>query len=255
MSGYLRNLVARTFSEKPGVHSQVGLPYAQTEGDTPVPTTEANPGTVSGLARLESPPPAKATSRNGPSRNTSSPNPNPPADLGIDPHGTISIDKTTLLSNPRIAPNETAAIFPNRERATRIADNKEAPSPGIVRARPEFEPLVPTIPAIQENRPEPTDKTRVAPTPKRSPTPSVIARGSQRRQSTPIQPVPPAVETIRNVREQQIAQDEPTEVHVSIGRIEVTAVMTPPPPKRQPAAAKKGMSLDEYLAKRNKARR
>jgi hypothetical protein len=46
--------------------------------------------------------------------------------------------------------------------------------------------------------------------------------------------------------------DEITEVHVSIGRIEVTAVHESPPPKRQASAAAKPLSLDEYLARRGR---
>lgn len=45
------------------------------------------------------------------------------------------------------------------------------------------------------------------------------------------------------------------EVHVTIGRIEVTAVHAPPSPKRAPAPGKKPMSLDEYLAKRSGGRK
>ncbi|CAH1905563.1 conserved hypothetical protein [Candidatus Nitrotoga sp. HW29] len=46
--------------------------------------------------------------------------------------------------------------------------------------------------------------------------------------------------------------DEITEVHVSIGRIEVTAVHEAPPPKRQAPTSAKPLSLDEYLARRGK---
>ena len=46
--------------------------------------------------------------------------------------------------------------------------------------------------------------------------------------------------------------EETTEVHVSIGRIEVTAVHEAPPPKRQAPATAKPMTLDEYLARRQK---
>ena len=46
--------------------------------------------------------------------------------------------------------------------------------------------------------------------------------------------------------------EETTEVHVNIGRIEVTAVHEAAPPKRQSAAAAKPMTLDEYLARRQK---
>ena len=46
--------------------------------------------------------------------------------------------------------------------------------------------------------------------------------------------------------------EETTEVHVSIGRIEVTAVHEAPPPKRQTPATAKPMTLDEYLARRQR---
>ena len=46
--------------------------------------------------------------------------------------------------------------------------------------------------------------------------------------------------------------EETTEVHVRIGRIEVTAVHEAPPPKRQARATAKPMTLDEYLARRQR---
>jgi hypothetical protein len=46
--------------------------------------------------------------------------------------------------------------------------------------------------------------------------------------------------------------DEITEVHVSIGRIEVTAVHESTPPKHQAPTPAKPLSLDEYLARRGR---
>ncbi len=46
--------------------------------------------------------------------------------------------------------------------------------------------------------------------------------------------------------------DEITEVHVSIGRIEVTAVHESTPPKRQAPTPAKPLPLDEYLARRGR---
>jgi hypothetical protein len=46
-----------------------------------------------------------------------------------------------------------------------------------------------------------------------------------------------------------------TEVHVSIGRIEVTAVHEASPPPRRAVPAKKSMPLNEYLAQRQRGRR
>jgi hypothetical protein len=45
---------------------------------------------------------------------------------------------------------------------------------------------------------------------------------------------------------------EPTEVHVTIGRIEVTAMHAPAPPPRKAPDTRAPMSLDEYLARRQK---
>lgn len=46
--------------------------------------------------------------------------------------------------------------------------------------------------------------------------------------------------------------EETTEVHVNIGRIEIAAVHAPAAPKRSQASGKQPMSLDEYLAKRQR---
>jgi hypothetical protein len=50
------------------------------------------------------------------------------------------------------------------------------------------------------------------------------------------------------------AVEETTEVHVSIGRIEVTAVHEAPPQRRPAPKANQPMSLDDYLAKREAGR-
>ena len=48
--------------------------------------------------------------------------------------------------------------------------------------------------------------------------------------------------------------EETTEVHVTIGRIEVTAVHEALPPRREPARPRKPKSLEEYLAQRRGSR-
>jgi len=58
----------------------------------------------------------------------------------------------------------------------------------------------------------------------------------------------------RGGRRDPPAASEATEIHVSIGRIEVTAVSAPAPPKHTPAAGPKAMSLDDYLRKRQRER-
>lgn len=47
---------------------------------------------------------------------------------------------------------------------------------------------------------------------------------------------------------------EPSEVHVTIGRIEITAVHEAPPPRRAGKAARPLTSLDDYLRQRQRAR-
>ena len=49
------------------------------------------------------------------------------------------------------------------------------------------------------------------------------------------------------------AVESPNEVHVHIGRIEVTAVQSPDPPKRKPGAVRQPLSLDDYLADRQRS--
>jgi hypothetical protein len=44
--------------------------------------------------------------------------------------------------------------------------------------------------------------------------------------------------------------EPPTEVHVHIGRVELTAVTESPPPQRKTRSARPGRSLDEYLQQR-----
>lgn len=61
------------------------------------------------------------------------------------------------------------------------------------------------------------------------------------------------IENRSSPRQQNRQQSEPTEVHVSIGRIEVTALQAPTPTQRAPASARKPMALDEYLAKRGRS--
>jgi hypothetical protein len=77
-----------------------------------------------------------------------------------------------------------------------------------------------------------------------------------RRQRSPRESVAPAPARTTYASENENARRaDSTEVHVSIGRIEVTAVTASPAPKRKTAASKKPMSLDEYLAKRGGERR
>lgn len=75
---------------------------------------------------------------------------------------------------------------------------------------------------------------------------SVSAAGSMTMRTNP------AGDRQRMTASDAMAGDQPAEVHVHIGRIEVTATQEAPPPKRRAAAAPKFMTLDEYLARRKR---
>jgi hypothetical protein len=62
---------------------------------------------------------------------------------------------------------------------------------------------------------------------------------------------PVALGSEEDRRREQAQRDEEAPVHVTIGRIEVTAMTAPTPPKRAPARTPT-MSLDDYLARRQR---
>jgi len=97
----------------------------------------------------------------------------------------------------------------------------------------------------------PLDRAAV---PMESPTPRQETRESSRIEPPSAPPSLLARLSSRVAAVQESDAAEP-EVHVTIGRIEVTAVHAPSSPKRAPAPGKKPMSLDEYLAKRNGGRK
>jgi hypothetical protein len=69
---------------------------------------------------------------------------------------------------------------------------------------------------------------------------------------------PPRLKTVAHESAAALKRDQRGEeppVHVTIGRIEVTAVTTPPQPKRAPVPRKPSMSLDDYLARRQRRER
>jgi hypothetical protein len=76
--------------------------------------------------------------------------------------------------------------------------------------------------------------------------PPLIGETAASRPRSPFGPIRPAVADVTKT-----AQDgEPTEVHVHIGRIEVTALPAPAAPKRRERPARQSPPLADYLAKR-----
>jgi hypothetical protein len=56
----------------------------------------------------------------------------------------------------------------------------------------------------------------------------------------------------RDVPGARDTESDPAEIHVTIGRVELTAVTAPSAPKRTSSAARKPMSLEEYLQRRER---
>jgi hypothetical protein len=59
----------------------------------------------------------------------------------------------------------------------------------------------------------------------------------------------------RGRKDERVRDSSPAEVHIHIGRIELTAVAPPAPPRRQSTPGKPAMSLDEYLQRRERRAR
>ena len=76
------------------------------------------------------------------------------------------------------------------------------------------------------------------------------------RAPEPLLPSRAAAPTTNSVAAMQIpaaTSEVPNEVHVHIGRIEVTAVQSSEAPRRKAKAAQQPMSLDDYLARRQRS--
>jgi hypothetical protein len=86
-----------------------------------------------------------------------------------------------------------------------------------------------------------------------APPPPLLLPAATRFVPPPLFASAPAAGSPRTVGAQQHSIDgEVTEVHVSIGRIELSAVHEAAPPAPRAAPAKPSLSLHEYLARRQR---
>ncbi len=87
---------------------------------------------------------------------------------------------------------------------------------------------------------------------------------SRQQQASPVEPrtpepllpsfaTTPTANSVAAMQTPEVTSDTPNEVHVHIGRIEVTAVQSGEPRKRKAKAAQQPMSLDDYLARRQRS--
>ncbi len=93
------------------------------------------------------------------------------------------------------------------------------------------------------------------PTARIEPPPTLVKTRQDMPRSSPVAPSSLALGAGMSRRTQHIsaAPNEPP-VEVTIGRIEVTAVSAAPDQKRKPSAGRPAMSLEEYLARRQRER-
>ena len=88
--------------------------------------------------------------------------------------------------------------------------------------------------------------------PAREPTPPPLVPTATRFVPPPVFTSAPPARSARTASPHRHSAPAATEVHVSIGRIELTAVHEAPPPARRPAPAKPSLPLHEYLARRQR---
>lgn len=268
MSSLLQRLAGAALgAPTPTLHAMARLPYlappalmpADTDADAPAALQPATPPqagdaplpTVAPWANSKPPssrptaPPATVESR--------PPAPPPASRQPVDTHG----------ARPPRATAEPADIPPDAPPAERFSITiGPPPGPGTRSATPTPPPVVEnTNTASPVTRPQqltpsarqagPHLETRLArpPSPPFDPAAAPRALLPQTPGSPPPRPAGPAA--LRPpIHSQPTVAAEP-DIHVHIGRVEVTAVHRPAePPRRSPPSRPQPMSLDEYLARR-----
>ena len=261
MSGVLRRLVRRTLEGgQPVVHSvarvrYVALPellqpdYLPSAGERATPPAEdlrpavrtPMPGQALSDAPDEPPPVPSPVTGTG---NIADPGTPPEAGLHSDLADSAGMTDGVVTRHTKVWPRATGRIPIHEHPAS--SDRDPLPAE-IVRGREREESLTDPVadrPAAQTERTVlPAGHSVVLPLP-----PSrLVSEVVEAQSGTSID----SVSAGRNLSPPDRSQgEEAVEVHVTIGRIEVTAVHEPSPPKRTRRPARKPMSLDEYLAKR-----
>lgn len=248
MSGLLRRLARHAQSaSRPTIHAMARLPYMPAPALLPVDDADVRAPTMAPTAApAMSPPPASAEPAPAAPAPQSMPTPqpatvrNPIHRAAIDDRGAEARLASPVSQADRLPPAlmpaaptdrpadpATSPVVPDAEHATERA-GAAAPTPlyGHPQATPQPQPPPATRPAIHDARALPDALLPPSPPPARATTAAVGAH-------------PPAP-----------AADTPTEVHVHIGRIEVTAVHAPAAPRPAARSGRAPMSLDEYLARR-----
>jgi len=230
MAGYLRQLAESALHSAPRLHSAAALPYSRG------PETLAEEGWAGGHPELkardlllESPP--KSQDRVFTS-----------VGMTAKEIGTRSGKKRPAATKKKGRPVRTTKLQPPRDTPAQpillrelLAPKPPSPISSVTTKPDKSTAAIVASPAVRE----------LVPMPPRPPNrrPTTVSTRTLRATTRPKSTIP---------NRKSIATSAP-EVHIHIGRIELTAVPSPSAPKRESAPAKKPMTLDEYLQQRRKA--
>lgn len=231
MAGYFRQLAERAIAPMPALHP---LRVASAERPPPMGFDEAlapirpAPGlsdTTTGLAGDMAP---RSAPRDELANQAAT-----IASAGQPPHPALESDVEHRTTMPH--QSEEGPVAPTRNTPASLPDAALERAQPILgedrRTRVEIAPAVPPLPSPMRM------EAPIRPYP-RPEAPKTMPTRSRRQQDT---------------RGQRAEAETAPEVHIHIGRIELTAVAPSKPDRRESASTKKPMSLDEYLQHRRKA--
>lgn len=251
MSGYFQRLLARGAGAGAEIHPLSRLPHAG------LPETEPlTLGSSSGEFADAPPQSPGQTERHAAVAESPAPRPETPAALLRPPapqmsKATAAEESAAMLTAPNLPP-----LIQTQALEVEIASRRTVPTtPAAHTVAPPQPPLERAAERFADESPEsfrlmaPRSLAHDA-DPSWPPLSFAPEAGAGRVQAATLAlQARPSMRTQKNVP----GKTETPEVHVSIGRIEVTAVQAPAPPKRKPATSRKALSLDDYLAQRGRA--
>ena len=237
MSGFLHRLAAQAMGRTNTLRSAVRTPYAVPF--SPVSRIEPNrQDTTLDIAGNERQPMGNSGAEyvgDGGAERNSVPSPEQHHANAARKNVTQPVDNEATLSSPEVLVMQSDTVYKNSDRPSGLSSSPKA----MLRQSGKEKPVASEPSALAEeiemrlpesNSPAPTENNYPSPLLplKQAPRPSAnTSVAAQRGEHSGVS------------RQSQV--DEITEVHVSIGRIEVTAVHESPPPKRQAQPAAKSL--------------
>lgn len=232
MAGYLRQLAEQTLQPMPRLHSAATLPYAQATQEW-------------GAEEVESTADAKPRQGESAIRNRRTELP-PGDDFFTMPRSSVSSPQESATQTTTAQPDRASA----KTGAMQQASSAEKIPPPARRTAKAQEP-----PASSESHP------LTKPTHSKNEPAEPTSRHSSNLRPEPPRPAPAVTRTVRaqarnknvpRVRSANSNSHTAPEVHIHIGRIELTAATPAKTPQRETAATKAPMSLDQYLQQRRR---